>query len=219
MRKNYDDQLNELKEELVKMGKTVNQAIRKTVRALKNNDLDGAKEVIAEDAQIDEAERNIENACLKIILTQQPVASDMRVVSSALKMITDLERMGDFAADIAEIVESGGKTKTAYVSPFLLKMSAAVVKMVEDALLSFTERDLELAKAVCRADDEVDGLFIGAKDSLVELIRRDESYSERALDLMMVSKYLERIGDHATNLAEWVIYSITGEHINTEKGF
>ncbi|MBQ8374813.1 MAG: phosphate signaling complex protein PhoU [Clostridia bacterium] len=218
MRTSYLSQLKELKEEILSMGEAIRHAIEDTLQALHTHNLILAQEVINRDAEIDEKEKRIENLCLHLFLTQQPVASDMRIVSSALKMITDMERIGDFAADIAEIVTKGGKTATSYNIPFIEKMGGAVVKMVDGAIRSFTDFDLEKAKAVCAADDEVDELFVGARDVLVGCIRQNENFAERALDLMMVSKYLERIGDHATNIAEWVIFSITGVHQNTEKG-
>ena len=133
-------------------------------------------------------------------------------------MITDMERIGDFAADIAEIVTKGGRTGTGYHIELIDRMGRAVIRMVDEAVLSFTNSDLELAKKVCKSDDEVDNLFNGAKNVLLDCIRNDEKLAERALDLMLVSKYLERIGDHATNIAEWVIFSITGVHVNTENG-
>lgn len=219
MRKNYLNDLKELTQEITKMSELVKSSIKNTVDALKKDDLIMAQEVINGDNTIDDCERSIENLCLKLLLTQQPVASDMRMVSSALKMITDLERIGDFSTDISEIVIKGGRTHTNYSIPFIEKMCEAVIDMVDGAVRSFAERDIQLAKRVCLADDKVDELFLSAKDLLVERIRKEESFAERALDLMMVSKYLERIGDHATNLAEWVIFYLTGVHINTEKGF
>lgn len=198
------------------MGAYIEDAIKNTMVALKRDDLIMAQEVINKDCIIDDAEKTIENLCLKLLLTQQPVATDMRMVSSALKMITDMERIGDFAADIAEIITKGGRTGTSYNIDFVEKMGEAVIRMVDSAILSFTNSDLELAKKVCKSDDEVDSLFNGAKTVLLDCIRKDENLAERALDLMLVSKYLERIGDHATNIAEWVIFSITGVHVNTE---
>ena len=199
------------------MGAYIEEAIKNTMVALKRDDLIMAQEVINKDCIIDDAEKTIENLCLKLLLTQQPVATDMRMISSALKMITDMERIGDFAADIAEIITKGGRTGTSYNIDFVEKMGEAVIRMVDSAILSFTNSDLELAKKVCKSDDEVDSLFNGAKTVLLDCIRKDESLAERALDLMLVSKYLERIGDHATNIAEWVIFSITGVHVNTER--
>ncbi len=218
MRTEYLKDLESLKTKMTEMCELVKTAIATTVNSLQRDDRATAKAVVVGDAAIDDAERSIENLCLKLLLTQQPVASDLRMISSALKMITDMERMGDFAVDIAEIVLCGGRANTGYGNPFIGEMGRAVISMVDEAVRSFTERDAELAKKVCQADDEVDGLFLGAKDLLAEKIRQDESFTERALDLMMVSKYLERIGDHATNVAEWVIYSVTGVHVNTENG-
>ncbi|MBQ8884812.1 MAG: phosphate signaling complex protein PhoU [Clostridia bacterium] len=215
----YLNALKELKEGILEMGEHIKTAIGRTINALKKDDLILAQAVINDDNVIDDKEKEIENLCLKLLLTQQPVASDMRKVSSALKMITDMERIGDFAADIAEIVTRGGRTGTSYTVPFIDAMSVAVIKMVDESILAFTDDNLELAQKVCRADDEVDELFNGAKEALLDCIRNDEKFAERALDLMMVSKYLERIGDHATNIAEWVIFSVSGVHVSTEKGF
>ncbi len=215
----YLSELKELKMNRLQMGSDIEDAIKNTMKALRTDDLIMAQEVINKDCIIDDAERTIENLCLKLLLTQQPVATDMRMISSALKMITDMERIGDFAADIAEIITKGGRTGTSYNIDFVDRMGEAVIRMVDSAVLSFTNTDLDLAKQVCKADDEVDGLFNGAKNALFDCIRKDEQFAERALDLMLVSKYLERIGDHATNIAEWVIFSITGVHVNTENGY
>ena len=216
MRTSFLSELKELKTDMLQMGAYIEEAIKNTMVALKRDDLIMAQEVINKDCIIDDAEKTIENLCLKLLLTQQPVATDMRMISSALKMITDMERIGDFAADIAEIITKGGRTGTSYNIDFVEKMGEAVIRMVDSAILSFTNSDLELDKKVCKLDDEVDSLFSGAKNMLLDCIRKDESLAERALDLMLVSKYLERIGDHATNIAEWVIFSITGVHVNTE---
>ena len=216
MRTSFLSELKELKTDMLQMGEYIEEAIKNTMVALKRDDLIMAQEVINKDCIIDDAEKTIENLCLKLLLTQQPVATDMRMISSALKMITDMERIGDFAADIAEIITKGGRTGTSYNIDFVEKMGEAVISMVDSAVLSFTNSDLELAKKVCKSDDEVDSLFNGAKTVLLDCIRKDENRAERALDLMLVSKYLERIGDHATNIAEWVIFSITGVHVNTE---
>ena len=218
MRTTFLSELKELKTDRLQMGAYIEDAIKNTMTALVEDDLLLAQEVINKDCIIDDAERTIENLCLKLLLTQQPVATDMRMISSALKMITDMERIGDFAADIAEIVTKGGRTGTGYHIELIDRMGRAVIRMVDEAVLSFTNSDLELAKKVCKSDDEVDNLFNGAKNVLLDCIRNDEKLAERALDLMLVSKYLERIGDHATNIAEWVIFSITGVHVNTENG-
>lgn len=218
MRTTFLSELKELKTDMLQMGAYIEDAIKNTMTALVEDDLLLAQEVINKDCIIDDAERTIENLCLKLLLTQQPVATDMRMISSALKMITDMERIGDFAADIAEIVTKGGRTGTGYHIELIDRMGRAVIRMVDEAVLSFTNSDLELAKKVSKSDDEVDNLFNGAKNVLLDCIRNDEKLAERALDLMLVSKYLERIGDHATNIAEWVIFSITGVHVNTENG-
>ena len=218
MRTTFLSELKELKTDMLQMGAYIEDAIKNTMTALVEDDLLLAQEVINKDCIIDDAERTIENLCLKLLLTQQPVATDMRMISSALKMITDMERIGDFAADIAEIVTKGGRTGTGYHIELIDRMGRAVIRMVDEAVLSFTNSDLELAKKVCKSDDEVDNLFNGAKNVLLDCIRNDEKLAARALDLMLVSKYLERIGDHATNIAEWVIFSITGVHVNTENG-
>ena len=216
MRTSFLSELKELKTDMLQMGEYIEEAIKNTMVALKRDDLIMAQEVINKDCIIDDAEKTIENLCLKLLLTQQPVATDMRMISSALKMITDMERIGDFAADIAEIITKGGRTGTSYNIDFVEKMGEAVIRMVDSAVLSFTNSDLELAKKVCKSDDEVDSLFNGAKTVLLDCIRKDENRAERALDLMLVSKYLERIGDHATNIAEWVEFSITGHHRGEE---
>ena len=217
MRTSFLSDLKALKRNVLQMGAYIELAIKRATTALNTDDLLLAQEVINDDCTIDDAEREIENLCLKLLLTQQPVAKDMRRISAALKMITDMERIGDFAVDIAEIVVSGGKSKTAYPVELITRMGEAVIEMVDGAVLSFTDSDLELAKRVCKADDEVDALFSGTRKELLNRLKEDEDFTERALDLMMVSKYLERIGDHATNIAEWVIFSITGVHQSTEK--
>lgn len=212
MRSNYTKQLDDLKEKLLQMGELIKRAIRGAMRALFDNDLLLAQEVIMGDAAVNESERNIETLCLNLLLTQQPVAGDMRAVSSALKMITDMERIGDFATDIAEIVLRGGKGGVEYHVLQIEKMGDAVICMLDGSLKAFTDRDVMLARRVCADDDEVDGYFDQTREVLVELIKTNDAFEEHALDLMMVSKYLERIGDHAVNLAEWVIFSVTGVH-------
>lgn len=212
MRSNYTRQLDDLKEKLLQMGELIKRAIRGAMHALFDNDLLLAQEVIMGDAAVNESERNIETLCLNLLLTQQPVAGDMRAVSSALKMITDMERIGDFATDIAEIVLRGGKGGVEYHVLQIEKMGDAVICMLDGSLKAFTDRDVMLARRVCADDDEVDGYFDQTREVLVELIKTNDAFEEHALDLMMVSKYLERIGDHAVNLAEWVIFSVTGVH-------
>ena len=210
MRNKFEEQLEKLHVEMIQMGALCEDAISAAAEALIHSDAALAAAAEEAEREIDQKEREVENLCLKLLLQQQPVARDLREISAALKMISDLERIGDQAADIAEM--------TSYVhlpqgrSSHIADMARAVIKMVTDSVDSFVKRDLQLARQVCAADDRVDELFIQVRRELVELIAADASYGEQGLDLLMVAKYLERIGDHATNVAEWVEYSITGVH-------
>ena len=210
MRNKFEEQLEKLHVEMIQMGALCEDAISAAAEALIHSDAALAAAAEEAEREIDQKEREVENLCLKLLLQQQPVARDLREISAALKMISDLERIGDQAADIAEM--------TSYVhlpqgrSSHIADMARAVINMVTDSVDSFVKRDLQLARQVCAADDRVDELFIQVRRELVELIAADASYGEQWLDLLMVAKYLERIGDHATNVAEWVEYSITGVH-------
>ena len=209
MRSRFDQQLERLHLELTRMGAQCEQAIAAGIKALLEDDDEMAGEAIAIEREIDQQEREIESMCMKLLLQQQPVARDLRMVSSALKMISDMERIGDQAADIAEITRHiGGAPLPGQVR--LKEMAQAAAKMVAGSVDAFVKRDLNLAGGVIQYDDVVDELFVRIKEELTELIRRDASSAEEALDLLMIAKYLERIGDHAVNLAEWVEYSITG---------
>ncbi len=209
MGSNFDKLLFQLNEELIEMGNLVEEAISNAVNSLtKNCDdcLDKANEI---ERQVDQKEKDIENLCLKILLHQHPVAGDLRVVSSALKMITDMERIGDQAEDISEIsitMKSKAKHKT------IEKMAEATTKMVADSISAFVNRDEKLALSVIHSDDYVDSLFDEVKEEATDLILQSSAYGEEAIDIMMIAKYFERIGDHATNIAEWVYFSITGVH-------
>jgi phosphate transport system protein len=216
MRSRYDEQLSILNSELIEMGAMIEDAITKAVRALEGRDVESAKQVIRNDRAIDEKEREIESLCLKLILIEQPVASDLRQVSAALKMITDMERVGDNAADISELCVylSGRKHITNWTN--MKEMSVAAVKMLKDAIDAFVKSDLNLAESVVIYDDVVDDLFDAVKRDLIRLIREDAGNGEQAIDLLQIAKYLERIGDHAVNIAEWVIFSITGVHKDTQ---
>ena len=211
MRNKFDEQLEKLHVGLIQMGAACEDAISAAAEALLKGDATLAD--VAEEAEkdIDQREREVENLCLKLLLQQQPVARDLRQISAALKMISDLERIGDQAADIAEL--------TRYVrlpedqqSLHIAEMARAVIRMVTDSVDSFVKKDLDLARAVCAADDRVDELFDQVKQELISMISADAACGQQGLDLLMVAKYLERIGDHATNVAEWVEYSITGIH-------
>nr|WP_325196232.1 phosphate signaling complex protein PhoU [uncultured Oscillibacter sp.] len=211
MRNKFDEQLEKLHVELIRMGALCEDAISAAAEALLKGDEELAKAAIEAEREIDQAEREVENLCLKLLLQQQPVARDLRTISSALKMISDLERIGDQAADIADLTRHVGLPSGSGVL-HIADMARAVIGMVTDSVDSFVKKDLELARAVCRADDQVDALFDRVKEELIDLIAADAAYGEQGLDLLMVAKYLERIGDHATNVAEWVEYSLTGVH-------
>ena len=211
MRNRFDEQLQRLHIELIQMGALCEDAISQASEALLKKDADLAAQAMESEREIDQKERVVESLCLKLLLQQQPVAGDLREISAALKMISDLERIGDQAADIAELTRyitipsESGKLHIA-------DMARATAAMVTDSVDSFVRRDLELARRVMAADDEVDRLFERVKGELIELIAADARNGELSLDLLMVAKYFERIGDHATNVAEWVEYSITGVH-------
>lgn len=211
MRENFDMQLNSLNLELINMGSLCEAAISGAVKALLDHKEEHLKEVFSADSEIDQKERDIETLCMKLLLMQQPVARDLRTVSSALKMISDMERIGDQAADIAEITKFIKKNDI-QSKVHIGEMGNAASKMVTDSVDSFVKKDLELAKSVMKYDDVVDGLFDKVKGEILGLIAGDPENGEVYLDLLMIAKYFERIGDHATNIAEWVDYSITGEH-------
>ena len=210
MRNKFDMQLELLNEQLIHMGELCEVAINRATDALKEGSIEKAHAVRVADEEIDQMEKDIERLCLKLLLQQQPVARDLRQISAALKMITDMERIGDQAADIAEIIISEKKSESTDI-PKIGKMSEAVAKMVRDSVSAYVKKDLELSRNVMDADDVVDNLFEENKQELIEFIAENKGDQGReAIDLIMVAKYLERIGDHATNIAEWVEFSITG---------
>lgn len=212
MRERFDAQLERLNTELIGMGARCEDAIAMAVRALLENDDTLPTQVLEIDAEIDRKERDIEALCLKLLLQQQPVARDLRAISSALKMVSDMERIGDQAADIAEISRYiDGEKMTGRVH--IEDMAQATIHMVTGSIDSFVHKDLELARAVAAEDDVVDRLFDQVKTELIGLIGEKPSAGGFCLDLLMVAKYLERIGDHAVNIAEWVEFSLTGVHV------
>ncbi|WP_099469879.1 phosphate signaling complex protein PhoU [Konateibacter massiliensis] len=210
MRNKFEEQLEMLNVELIEMGSMCERTISNAINALTTHDIKAAKEVMNKDSEIDNKEREIESLCLKMLLQQQPVARDLRQISSALKMITDMERIGDQAADIAEIV-TVMDTSVENLSD-VVGMAEATMKMVTESIDAYVRRDLDLAKKVIEYDDVVDDFFYKIKKDLIESIAKNASDGEFALDLLMIAKYFERIGDHATNIAEWVEFSITGKH-------
>ena len=211
MRNRFDEQLALLKKELIEMGALCEEVIAKASEALTRGDVALAAKVAPLDEQIDRKERDIEALCLRLLLQQQPVARDLRKISAALKMITDMERIGDQAEDIAEIV-TFLKGRTGQNDDLLREMARSTIKMVTESVDAFVKRDIMLAEKVVAYDDVVDNYFEQVKDELIARIAENPDDGEYALDLLMIAKYFERIGDHAVNIAEWVMFSVTGVH-------
>lgn len=213
MRELYTQQLETMKTHLIQMGAMCEDAISCSVKGMLHGDAELLKKVESTEMDINQMEREIERLCMRLLLMQQPVASDLRSVSSALKIISDLERIGDQAYDIAEIAkhlkysEFAGKVH-------IQDMAVAAIRMVTDSVEAFVQHDLELAQNVLKEDDTVDQLFNKVRADLIHIIQeKQEDDVEMVLDLLMIAKYLERIGDHAENVAEWVVYLLTGEHV------
>ena len=209
MRNHFDEQLSQLNTELITMGALCEEAIALASKYLIENDAALKNRIFETDRQIDQKERDIENLCMRLLLQQQPVARDLRTISSALKMISDMERIGDQASDIAEIVCFVNKTNLAG-TVHIADMARATIKMVTESVESFVKNDIEIAYSVI-ADDIVDDLFETVKRDLIAGVKAGSEDAEALIDLLMIAKYFERIGDHAENIAEWVIYSITGK--------
>lgn len=212
MRSRFDEQLTQLNNSLIEMGALVERAIARATKSLISQDADTARGIIDGDSVIDEKEKEIESLCLKLILNQQPVARDLRQISTALKMITDMERIGDQAADISELCIFLAAQEYIKKLDHIPQMAEATIKMVTDSIDAFVKKNLELAQAVIDYDDVVDDLYVTVKKDLIELVHEDVKNGEQAFDLLQIAKYYERIGDHAVNIAEWVIFSITGKH-------
>lgn len=211
MRNRFDDQLSLLNKKMTQMGAECESIIAMSAKALLEGRADCARAARERGHVIDGMEREIESICLKLLLRQQPVAKDLRVISAALKMITDMERIGDQAEDIAEII-SYLNGRTGEECHDIRLMAEATIKMVTDSIDAYVKGDIELASAVSVHDDIVDAAFDRVKASLIKMISEDPDNGEYALDLLMIAKYFERIGDHATNIAEWVEFSVTGIH-------
>ena len=210
-RSRFDEQLELLNRELIEMGALCEQVIPMAARALMSGDTKLAAQITPLDGEIDQMERDVESRCLKLLLQQQPVAKDLRQVSAALKMVTDMERIGDQASDIAEIIGflhgRGGED-----CAFIGQMGEATIRMVSGSIDAFVRRDTKLADEVIAHDDIVDAYFLKVKTALIQYIAASPDDGEYALDLLMIAKYFERIGDHAVNIAEWVLFSVTGVH-------
>ena len=215
MRNRFDEQLSLLNRELLEMGSLIEQSIRSATQALLNQDVQAANAAIASDHGVDQKERDIEALCLKLLLQQQPVASDLRKVSAALKMITDMERIGDQAADIAEIIMTTNIKAPGLDVP-IGRMAEATVRMVTDSVNAYVWQDLDTAQKVIEYDDVVDNLFDEVKEMLIREIDTNPMIHEHVMDILLIAKYYERIGDHATNISEWVEFSITGKHRGDE---
>ena len=216
MRSHFDEQLAELKRELIKMGALCEEAIALAARALISGETALTAKVVSVDDEIDHMERTIESMCLRLLLQQQPVARDLRQISAALKMITDMERIGDQASDIAEIIgclDASHAGSCEYIG----EMARAAIKMVTGSVDAYVGHDMKLAEDVIAQDDIVDEQFRQVRAILIKMISDDPESGEFALDILMIAKYFERIGDHAVNIAEWVVFSITGEHIGSHE--
>ena len=211
MRNRFDEQLAALNRELIRMGALCEEAIAMASKALVDGDIKLTNRVVAVDSEIDEMEREIESLCLKLLLQQQPVARDLRQISAALKMITDMERIGDQAADIAEIIGFLGG-RTGEDCEYIRLMAQSAIKMVTESVEAYVKKDVAAAETAIKHDDIVDDYFYKVKTSLIQMVAKQPDDGEYALDLLMIAKYFERIADHAVNIAEWVIFSVTGVH-------
>ncbi len=214
MRDRFTGQLKSLHKGLIEMGEQCESVITMATDALINNNKAGAESVSVLDTDIDHQERDIESLCLKLLL-QQPVASDLRQISAALKMITDMERIGDQAADIAELVKYIDGDPIINMTK-IGDMAKHVIYMVTESVNAYVKKDVTLAQNIIKYDDEVDDLFNEMKNEIIDIIAKKNDDAEKAVDLLMIAKYLERIGDHATNIAEWAVFSVTGVHKSDE---
>ena len=215
MRETFEHKLGKLNNDLIRMGGMIEEAIASAITALRDSDAVLAKKVVDGDRAVDEEEKNIESQCLSIILREQPVARDLRKVSAALKMVTDMERIADNAADIAEISLTADVSAIMHIVKEIQTMSEKVIIMVSHSIDSFVTTDMELANETIKADDEVDELFVSIRNRIVELIKSEHGSGDVAVDALMIVKYLERIADHAVNICEWVEFFKTGEYKNT----
>ena len=212
MRNRFDEQLDQLNSHLLEMGALIERSIQNATQALIEQNVSAAREAITADRDIDQKEREIESLCIKLLLQQQPVAKDLRLISAAHKMITDMERIGDQAADISDIVIYIADQPYIKALVHLPQMGQKAIQMVRGSLDAYVNKDLTLAQSVMAMDDEIDDLFTVVKGELIEQIHHDAETGEQAMDLLMIAKYYERIGDHAQNIAEWVEYALTGKH-------
>ncbi|MCI7397352.1 MAG: phosphate signaling complex protein PhoU [Spirochaetia bacterium] len=218
MRERYEEELRQLNTSIISMGKMIEVAIESSILALMAHDVKAADVIIRSDDAIDEKEKEIEQLCLKLLLRQQPVAAELRLVTAALKMVTDMERIGDHAGDVADLLKqmcevnvSGKDVLGAYINSQLNEMGTAIQKMLKDSIEAYINRDVDMAKKVITSDDVADGLYHEIKSEVIWQIQNKETYAEQIADYLLIAKYFERIGDHATNIAEWVIFAMTGD--------
>lgn len=208
MRTKFDEQLKMLNQEMMHLGTMIEDSIQKAIEALISQDVELAKKIMDSDSDVDREQKKIENICFNLLMQQQPVARDLRVISAAMKMVTDMERIGDHAADISEITIMMAKEPYVQNLDDIKKMATETVIMLIRSIEAYVEKDMEKAHAVIQHDDVVDALFDKNKAEIIDLIRHDPEKGEQAADMLMVAKYFERIGDHATNIAEWVIFAL-----------
>lgn len=211
MRTKFDEQLRQLGMEMTHMGNLIEKNIQDAVQALLSQDTETARRIMAEDELVDQEQKKIENICFQLLIQQQPVARDLRTITAALKMVTDMERIGDHAADISELTIAMAAVPYPLRGENIRKMAGETIVMLLDAVNSYVNKDIDKAHAVIAHDDIVDNYFVKVKADLIEVIRENPEYGEHAADLLLVNKYLERIGDHATNIAEWVIFALNGK--------
>lgn len=216
MRSKFDEQLNMLNQEMMHMGTMIEERIQKAIEALIDGNTDLAKEIMDSDNEVDREQKIIESVCFNLLMQQQPVARDLRVISAAMKMVTDMERIGDHAADISEMTIMMQSTSYPSQLEDIKKMASETILMLIRSIEAYVEKDMEKARKVIAHDDVVDELFDRNKSDIIEMIHKDPTQGEQAVDLLMIAKYFERIGDHATNIAEWVIFALDDKKINTE---
>lgn len=208
MRTKFDEQLNQLNQELMHMGTMIEDHIQKAVDALMKQDVELAKKIMESDNEVDHEEKKIENICFNLLMQQQPVARDLRTISAAMKMVTDMERIGDHAADISEITILMAKAPYIKQLDHINQMAVETIQMLMKSVQAYVDKDMNAAQEVIKNDDVIDELFLKVKRDLISMIHENAECGEQAADLLMVAKYFERIGDHATNIAEWVIFSL-----------
>lgn len=208
MRNKFDEQLMELNKHMIEMGNKIIASIKNAIEALISCNVEKARSIMESDAEVDHLQKKIEGICFNLLIQQQPVAKDLRTVTAAMKMVTDMERIGDHAADISEMTILMGTESQIDKFEHISKMAAETMLMLNHSIEAYIEKDAEKAKEVIEHDDVVDKLFVEAKKDVIELILNNSEEGERATDILLIAKYFERIGDHATNIAEWVIYSL-----------